>query len=45
MPGVMKALYNSKFKVPDDISVIVFCEEPFSTMYYPQITSILPMAF
>jgi LacI family transcriptional regulator len=45
MTGVMKAIYSLKISVPRDISIVGFCEEPFSTMYNPQLTSILPMGF
>jgi len=43
MAGIMQAVYEKKVKVPDDLSVIGFCEEPFSIMYQPKITSIRPM--
>jgi DNA-binding LacI/PurR family transcriptional regulator len=45
MSGVMKAIYKSKLKVPDDIGVIGFCEEPFRSMYNPRLSSILPMGY
>ncbi|MDD3079448.1 MAG: LacI family DNA-binding transcriptional regulator [Paludibacter sp.] len=45
MTGVMKAVFNKKLKVPEDISVIGFCEEPFRSMYHPQLTTIEPMGF
>lgn len=45
MSGIMKAVYRLKINVPTDLSVIGFCEEPFSTMYNPPVTSIKPMGF
>ena len=33
MTGVMKAINRKNLKVPEDISVIGFCEEPFRSMY------------
>jgi len=45
MSGIMKSIYRMKLRVPDDIAVIGFCEEPFSTMYNPPVTSIKPMGF
>ncbi|MDD2964367.1 MAG: LacI family DNA-binding transcriptional regulator [Bacteroidales bacterium] len=45
MSGIMKALYKLKVKIPEEVSVIGFCEEPFSTMYNPPVTSIKPMGF
>lgn len=43
MTGVIQAIYRSHLSVPEDISLIGFSEEPFSLMYKPSITSILPM--
>ena len=45
MTGVMKAIFKKELKVPTDISVIGFCEEPFRTMYNPHLTAIEPMGF
>lgn len=45
MSGIMRAIYAKNVKVPDEVSIIGFCEEPFSTMYNPMLTSILPMGF
>ena len=45
MTGVMKAIYRKKLKVPEDISVIGFCEEPFRSMYNPPLSAIQPMGF
>ena len=45
MTGVMKAIYRKKLKVPEDISVIGFCEEPFRSMYDPPLSAIQPMGF
>lgn len=43
LTGVMKALYKKNLSIPDDVSVIAFCEEPFRSIYNPKITSIDPM--
>lgn len=43
MTGVMKAIFKQNLNVPTDISVIGFCEEPFRSMYNPQLTAIEPM--
>src|ERR1035437_1351973 len=45
MTGVMKAIFRKNLKVPDDISVIGFCEEPFRSMYNPPLSAIQPMGF
>lgn len=45
MTGVMKAIYKKRMTVPNDISVIGFCEEPFRSMYNPHLTAIEPMGF
>ena len=45
MTGVMKAIFKKNIKVPNEISVIGFCEEPFRSMYNPQLTTIEPMGF
>lgn len=45
MTGVMKAIFRKGLKVPEDISVIGFCEEPFRSMYNPPLSSIEPMGF
>lgn len=45
MTGVMKAIFRKNLKVPDDISVIGFCEEPFRSMYNPPLSAIEPMGF
>lgn len=45
MTGVMKAIYRKNLKVPEDISVIGFCEEPFRSMYNPPLSAIQPMGF
>jgi DNA-binding LacI/PurR family transcriptional regulator len=41
----MEVLYCRKLKIPEEISVIGFCEEPFSKMYRPAISAIHPMGF
>jgi len=45
MTGVMKAIFQKGLKVPDGISVVGFCEEPFRSMYNPPLSSIEPMGF
>jgi len=45
MTGIMKAIFRKNLKVPDDISVIGFCEEPFRSMYNPPLSAIQPMGF
>jgi LacI family transcriptional regulator len=45
MTGVMKAIFRKNLKVPNDISVIGFCEEPFRSMYNPPLSAIQPMGF
>jgi len=45
MTGVMKAIFSKNLKVPADISVIGFCEEPFRSMYNPPLSAIEPMGF
>lgn len=45
MTGVMKAIFRRNLKVPEDISVIGFCEEPFRSMYNPPLSAIEPMGF
>jgi LacI family transcriptional regulator len=43
LAGVMQAVYEKNIKVPEELSVIGFSEEPFSLMYKPHITAIKPM--
>lgn len=45
MSGIMKAIYRKKLQVPTDIAVMGFCEEPFSSMYSPPVSTIKPMGF
>ncbi|MDF1548686.1 MAG: LacI family DNA-binding transcriptional regulator, partial [Bacteroidales bacterium] len=45
MSGIMKAIYKNKLRIPEDIAVIGFCEEPFSSMYNPPLSTIKPMGF
>ncbi len=45
MTGVMRAIHKKQFKVPQQISVIGFCEEPFRSMYHPPLTAIEPMGY
>lgn len=43
MVGVMAAIHKVGKKIPDDISVVGFSDEPFSLMYHPSVTSVLPL--
>lgn len=43
LSGVMKGIYAKQKKIPQEISVIAFSEEPFRSMYNPSITAIQPM--
>jgi len=43
--GVMKALYSLNKKIPEEVAIIAFCEEPFRFLYNPPITSITPKGF
>ncbi len=45
MSGIMKAINRSNLKIPEDIAVIGFCEEPFSSMYSPPLSTIKPMGY
>ena len=45
MTGIMKSIYTNRLRIPEDIAVIGFCEEPFSTMYNPPLSAIQPMGF
>jgi LacI family transcriptional regulator len=45
MTGVMKAIYQKRLRIPEDIAVIGFCEEIFRAMYNPSLTAIQPMGF
>lgn len=45
MTGVMHSIHKMNFKVPDQISVIGFCEEPFRSIYNPPINAVEPMGF
>lgn len=43
--GVMKGLYSLNKKIPEEVAVMAFCEEPFRFIYNPPITSIDPKGF
>jgi DNA-binding LacI/PurR family transcriptional regulator len=45
MTGVMKAIYQKQLNIPQDISIIGFCEEIFRSMYHPSLSAIQPMGF
>jgi DNA-binding LacI/PurR family transcriptional regulator len=36
-------VYKRKISVPEQLSLVGFCEEVFSLMYQPQLTAVLPM--
>jgi len=44
MSGIMRAVYKLQLRIPEDLSIIGFCEEPFSLMYNPQLSVVDPMA-
>jgi DNA-binding LacI/PurR family transcriptional regulator len=43
MSGVMKAIYKSGKRIPQEIAVVGFCEKQYRTMYHPALTAIDPM--
>lgn len=43
MSGVMKAIYQKQWRIPEQIAVIGFCESTFSKMYNPSLSYINPM--
>jgi LacI family transcriptional regulator len=45
MTGIMRAIYKKDLRVPKDIALIGFCEEPFRSMYHPALSVIQPMGF
>ena len=45
MNGVMKALHTLGKRIPEDVSVIGFCEEQYRSMYHPALTAVNPMGF
>lgn len=45
MLGIMQAIYAKKLRIPEDIGVIGFCEEPLSLMYNPQLSTIKPKGY
>lgn len=45
MAGIMQAIYSRRLRIPEDIGVIGFCEEPFSLMYNPPVSTIRPMGY
>ncbi|HQQ11640.1 MAG TPA: substrate-binding domain-containing protein [Bacteroidales bacterium] len=45
MSGIMREVYQRKLKVPEQLALVGFCEDVFSLMYQPQLTTVLPMGF
>ncbi len=45
LSGIMKSLVKNKIKIPEQIAVIGFSEEPLSSMYNPSLSRIKPMGF
>jgi LacI family transcriptional regulator len=45
MSGIIREVYNRNIKVPEQLALVGFCEDIFSLMYFPQLTSIPPMGF
>jgi len=45
MSGIMREVYKRKLKVPNELALVGFCEDVFSLMYSPQLTSIPPLGF
>ncbi|WP_372775347.1 LacI family DNA-binding transcriptional regulator [Mangrovibacterium sp.] len=45
MTGVMRGIHRKKMRVPEEIAVIGFCEDPFRSMYEPPLSVIQPMGF
>lgn len=43
MSGIMLEVYRRNISVPEQLSLVGFCEEVFSLMYQPQLTAVLPM--
>lgn len=43
MTGIMRGIHKKNLKIPEEISVIGFCEEPFRSMYNPPLSVIQPM--
>lgn len=43
MSGIMKVVYSKSLKIPEELAVIGFCENTFSQMYNPPLTTIDPM--
>ena len=43
MTGIMRGIHKKNLQVPEEISVIGFCEEPFRSMYNPPLSVIEPM--
>jgi len=43
--GIMRALYKLDKKVPEEVAVIGFCEEPLRSLYNPSVTSVEPKGY
>jgi len=45
LSGIMKSAFKNNIKIPDQMAVIGFSEEPLSSMYNPSISRVKPMGF
>lgn len=43
--GTMRALYRLKKKIPQEVAIIGFSEEPFRSLYHPALSSIEPKGY
>ena len=43
--GVMRAMYRMKKKIPEEVAIIGFSEEPFRSLYCPALTAVEPKGF
>lgn len=43
--GVMIAIYKKKLKVPEQIAVLSFSDEPFCNMFNPPLTTVTPLGY
>lgn len=45
LSGIMKSAFKNKIKIPEQIAIIGFSEEPLSSMYSPTISRVKPMGY
>ena len=43
--GAMRAMYRMKKKIPEEVAIIGFSEEPFRSLYCPALTAVEPKGF